>query len=201
MARNKQLWLLAGGNGAGKTTFYENHLKPLGIPFVNADQIAKSLYPVSAEQNSYQAAKIAEAIRYQSLQAGHTFCFETVFSHPSKIDFISRAKALGYEIILVFIHLNSVSLNRARVAQRVQNGGHSVPDDKIADRIPRLIDNISKAIPLCDQVRLLDNSRADNPFRPVVTIRNSPGRQVEPQETPMPVWATYLLSPQNDNDW
>lgn len=105
MRQEKQLWLLAGGNGAGKTTFYRLQLEPLGMPFVNADVLAKQLYPDHPEQHSYEAARIAEAIRLRLLQDGRTFCFETVFSHPSKIDFVASAKALGYEIVLVFIHL------------------------------------------------------------------------------------------------
>ncbi|MEL0084154.1 MAG: AAA family ATPase [Gammaproteobacteria bacterium] len=191
---SKQLWLLAGGNGAGKSTFYANYLQPLGIPFVNADLIAKSLYPVSVEESSYQAAKIAQALRYRSLMAGHTFCFETVFSQKSKIDFLGHSRALGYENILVFIHLDSVALNRARVAQRVQAGGHSVPDEKIESRIPRLLENVRIAIPLCDQARLLDNSSAENPFKPIATIRNTPGREVSQQQSVLPSWARFLLS-------
>ncbi|RLA03595.1 MAG: hypothetical protein DRQ60_03945 [Gammaproteobacteria bacterium] len=190
---NKQLWLLAGGNGAGKSTFYSKYLQPLDIPFVNADLIGRSIYPTSAEENSYHSAKIAQAIRYQNLEAGHTFCFETVFSHPSKLDFLGRARALDYQIILVFIHLDSVALNRARVAQRVQQGGHNVPDDKIASRIPRLLENLRRAIPLCDQVRLLNNSSVDNPFKPIATIRNRAGREVEQQQSPLPGWARFLL--------
>ncbi len=190
---NKQLWLLAGGNGAGKSTFYAQYLQPLGIPFVNADQIAKSIYPTTAELNSYQAAKIGEALRYQSLLEGRTFCFETVFSHPSKIDFLARSQALGYQNIMVFIHLDSIALNRGRVAQRVQVGGHYVPDDKIETRIPRLLENVRIAIPLCDQVRLLNNSSVGHPFEPVATIRNQAGRQIE-QQSPLPSWAKFLLS-------
>ncbi len=131
MKKDKQLWLLTGGNGAGKSTFYKIQLEPLGLPFVNADILAKQLYPNQPEQHSYEAAKIAETMRMQLLQQGRTFCFETVFSHPSKIDFVAQAKVMGYQIVLVFIHLDLVSLNQARVAQRVSEGGHDVPEDKV----------------------------------------------------------------------
>ena len=63
----KQLWVLAGGNGAGKSTFYREALKPLGIPFINADQIAREIYPDDPEANSYNAAKIAEHMRAEQL--------------------------------------------------------------------------------------------------------------------------------------
>jgi len=182
----KQLWMLVGGNGAGKSTFYDQVLKPLGMPFINADLIAKELYPDNPEAMSYQAAKIAENLRYERLEAGDSFCFETVFSHPSKIDFIARAKALGYQVIMVVIHVSDSSLNCARVARRVMEGGHSVPDEKVVARIPRMLAHVCRAIPLCDQVRIFDNSSLGQPFMPVLTIRD--GQRVIHMD-PLPEWA------------
>jgi len=188
---SKQLWVLAGGNGSGKSTFYNTQLKPLGLPFINADILAKELYPEAPEAHSYDAAKIAEKMRLTLIQDGRSFCFETVFSHPSKIDFIAAAKALGYNIVLVFIHLNTVDLNQARVAQRVSEGGHNVPAEKVFKRIPRLMNNIKIALPLCDHAYLLDNSRLDNPFLQVATIQH---QQVTPHTDHLPDWAQDLLT-------
>jgi len=190
LTERKQLWILAGGNGAGKSTFYRTQLAPLGLPFVNADILAKELYPQTPEEHSYDAAKLATEIRFKLLHEGRSFCFETVFSHPSKIDFVAQAKALGYEIILVFIHLDLISLNQARVAQRISEGGHNVPDEKVASRIPRLLQNIKKTLPLCDQVYILNNSRLDSPFQQVAFIRNSQKIQ---QKIHLPEWAKALL--------
>lgn len=190
MSRKKQLWLLAGGNGTGKSTFYRTRLAARGLSFVNADIIAKLLYPQAPEVHSYQAAKLAEHMRLQLLRQGRNFCFETVFSHPSKIDFVAQAKALGYEIVLVFIHLSDVALNQARIAQRVSEGGHYVPDDKVISRIPRTLKLIKKTLPLCDQVYVLDNSRADNPFQQLAVIRN--GQFIFRQDI-MPDWCQELL--------
>ncbi|WP_426416860.1 AAA family ATPase [Aestuariirhabdus sp. LZHN29] len=188
----KQLWLLAGGNGAGKSTFYRTRLEPLGVPFVNADIIARELYPDAPEAHSYFAAKIAEQRRFALLQEGRSFCFETVFSHPSKIDFVGHAKALGYEVVLVFIHLELSALNNARVSQRVEEGGHHVPPEKVETRIPRVLANIKVAIPLCDQVYLLDNSRADNPFMVVAKLHQG---DIESGDVALPDWAHSLLQP------
>lgn len=190
MSTSKQLWVLAGGNGAGKSTFYRTQLAPLGLPFINADILAKELYPEAPEEHSYDAAILASEIGSQLLHDGRSFCFETVFSHPSKIDFVAQAKTLGYEIILVFIHLDTIFLNQARVAQRKSEGGHNVPDDKVASRIPRLLQNIKETLPLCDQVRILNNSRIDIPFQQVVVIKNG---QIIQQQTPLPVWTKNLL--------
>jgi len=81
-----------------------------------------------------------------------------------------QARPLGYEIILVLIHLEHTGLNKARISQRVSEGGHNVPDEKVEQRIPRTLAHVKKAIPLYDQVRFLDNSRSDDPFAPVVSI-------------------------------
>ncbi len=186
----KQLWLLAGGNGAGKSTFYRTRLEPLGLPFINADILAKQLFPDQPEQHSYEAARIAETLRMDLLKEGRNFCFETVFSHPSKIDFIAQAKAMGYEIILVFIHLSTVSLNQARIAQRVSEGGHHVPEEKVISRIPKVLKNIRQTLPLCDQAYLLENSRSDNPFQQIVVIKNG---QVTIKHSPLPEWAKEIL--------
>jgi len=113
----KQLWLLAGGNGAGKSTFYQQFLASTGLPFVNADILAKALDAEQPEKASYKAAKLAERLRLDLLRTGTRFCFETVFSHPSKIDFFASAKSAGYEIILVYIHLQNDQLNQAHVVQ------------------------------------------------------------------------------------
>lgn len=191
MNETRQLWLLAGGNGAGKSTFYRTRLAPPGIPFLNADLIAKELFPEAPEVHAYEAMQVVAEIRDNLLLDGRSFCFETVFSHPSKVDFAGKAKALGYQVILVMIHLESAGLNKARVMQRVEEGGHNVPDDKIETRIPRLLRLVKSVIPLCNHVTLLDNSRADNPFVRVLTIRNG---QVEIMRDPLPDWAQDLVA-------
>lgn len=188
---NKQIWLLAGGNGAGKTTFYNTQLKSMKLPFINADNIARELFPQNPEEHSYQAASIAEEVRNRLVEEGKTFCFETVFSHPSKVDFLAKAKACNYEIILVFIHLSSIDLNKARIFQRIEEGGHFVPDDKVETRIPRTLEKIKTVIQLVDQAYLLDNSDCVQPFKQVALVKD---HQVELKIQPVPEWASFLLN-------
>ena len=195
--QKKQLWLLTGGNGAGKSTFYEQFLQPRGISFVNADRIARTIAPEAPESVGYDAARVAERIRYDLLEHGVTFCFETVFSHLSKVDFAADAKASGYEVILVFIHLDDPQLNLARIAQRVTDGGHSVPEEKVRSRLPRTLENIKKALPIADEVHLLDNSRCDDPFRRVVSLING---EVVVHADPVPGWALGVLSDYLDRE-
>lgn len=187
----KQLWLLVGGNGAGRTTFHRLVLEPRGLPFVNADVLARIAFPEAPEDHSYAAARLAEQQRQQLLLSGASFCFETVYSHPSKVDFAAQAKALGYQVILVLIHLERPELNLARIQQRVQEGGHAVPPEKVISRIPRLLEHVKTSIPLCDRVQVYDNSSAEDPLRPVLTIRDG---EVERLCDPLPGWAEALLS-------
>ena len=190
MATGKQLWVLAGGNGAGKSTFYRLCLQPRGMAFVNADQIARDIAPDNPGQASYEAASHAGLFRQALLEEGASFCYETVFSHPSKIDFVAEAKARGYEVILVFVHLDNSMLNKARVSQRVAEGGHNVPDDKIEARLPRTLDNVKIAMALADQVHLLDNSRSDAPLRRLAVLRHG---QAELLQNETPAWVRDLL--------
>lgn len=187
-----QLWMLVGGNGAGKSTFYEQFLKAHGLPFVNADLIAREYFPDDPEGRSLEASALAEKLRYRLVDERKSFCFETVFSHQSKIDFLGAAKAAGYEIIMVFIHLGSADLNRARISQRVASGGHNVPDDRVAPRIERLLANVKKVIDLglVDQVYILENSDCVNPFVNIARIINS---QVTILVDQVPTWCEGIL--------
>lgn len=192
MTATKQLWVLAGANGAGKSTFYRTSLLARrGVQFVNADLLAKIINSERPEQVSYEAAHLVARIRDEFLEKGISFCFETVFSHASKIDFIAKAKALGYRVILVYIHLQSLALNEARVWQRVSQGGHGVPSDKIRSRLPRTMKYVAAAIPLADEARLLDNSFHDHPFQQVAVVHK--GRRTWTLN-PLPGWAEEMLA-------
>jgi len=180
-----------GGNGAGKSTYYEQFLEPLGLPFVNADILAKHAYPDDPEARSLDASKLAEKMREDLLLTGQSFVFETVYSHPSKIDYIAKAKALGYCVIMIMVHLETVEQNKSRVALRVAEGGHSVPDDKIISRIPRMLEHVKGSVSLCDNVQAYDNSSRDNPFQLMFSIRSG---TVETVADPLPSWAAHILT-------
>lgn len=190
MPNEKQLWVLAGGNGSGKSTFYKHYLETRGIKFLNADLIAKEINPDHPETVSYEAANAAKDIREEMLDKGEVFCFETVFSHPSKIEFVQLAKAKGYSVVLVYIHLNDSSLNEARVHQRTTEGGHDVPTDKIHSRIPRTMQCIKRAAMLVDEVWILDNSSESDRFKQIAVKKND---KIEIKVDPPPEWLFEIL--------
>ena len=191
MSGKKQLWVLAGGNGAGKSTFYHQYLSQYGIKFLNADLIARAMDTDHSERLSYEAATLATEMRENMIARGESFCFETVFSHASKIDFIAAAKAHGYIVILIYIHLSDPSLNEARVYQRTLEGGHDVPAEKIQSRIPRTLKNIKTALPLVDEAWILDNSSGQNRFQQIAVIKSG---YCEKKVNPLPAWTKDLLT-------
>lgn len=186
--------LLVGGNGAGKSTFYKTYLAPRKIPFLNADVLAREMWPEAPEAHSYEAMRLVERSRHLALAQQRSFCFETVFSHPSKLDFIQEAKRAGYAVELYAIHLTSTPLNRLRVEQRILEGGHSVPEDKIGPRIERSLGQLIQAIPVVDQALLLDNSRVEDPFR--VQARFQEGRLISSVGDLEP-WALSVIEAMN----
>lgn len=159
-----RLDLIVGPNGAGKTTFFERVLAPErpGLPFVNADRIAKDRFGPDAESRSYDAAAVAAATRAALIDARLDFCAETVFSHASKVDEIVAANAAGYDVVLHVVMI-PLELSGPRVMSRVAAGGHSVPSDKLADRYRRLWANVAIATMWCHHVVFWDNSMADGP--------------------------------------
>jgi predicted ABC-type ATPase len=163
------LAVLAGSNGAGKSTFYARNLRALGLPFVNADDIAKTLHPQDAESMAYEAMHVAGAVRADLVRRKVSFCMETVLSDTqgSKLRFFREAQAAGYQLLFIWIRLDSAALSQARVRQRVLRGGHAVPDEKLIARFPRTRANAIEALKLADFGLVLDNSSADDPYRVV----------------------------------
>lgn len=87
-----------------------------------------------------------------------SFCFETVMSHESKIELLKTAKSQGFKTYLYFLYTQSPELNVLRVKQRVAEGGHSVPEEKIRERYGRCFQVLPGALPFADRVYILDNS-------------------------------------------
>ncbi|MEE8600522.1 AAA family ATPase [Euzebya tangerina] len=154
-----RLDLVVGPNGAGKSTFVRFVLASArpGVPFVNADLIAGERWPEDPEANSYEAARIATAVRSKLIAAGESFIAETVFSHPSKVDLVTEARAAAFDVHL-HVLMVPAALAVARVRARVEVGEHDVPQHKIVGRYARLWSNVVAAAPLCRRVDMWDNS-------------------------------------------
>lgn len=159
---------VAGPNGAGKTTFYEAHLQPGGLRFLNADELSREL-----EVDAYEAAGVAGRLRETLLDQGESFVFETVFSDPvgEKVAFLARAAEKGHAVVLCFVGLDGPEASEERVAMRVLQGGHDVPREKLRERFPRTLANLARAIRVLPHVLVYDNSDLARPFRKVAEYR------------------------------
>ncbi len=159
------LYVIAGCNGAGKTTASYTVLPEMlnCNEFVNADSIAAGLSPFKPESVSFEAGRIMLNRIYQLIGEKVDFGFETTLSAKSYISLIKNAREAGYEITLLYFWLSSPEFAMSRVAERVKNGGHNIPNDIIERRYYRGISNLIRLyIPVCDNWIIIDNTGADS---------------------------------------
>lgn len=195
-----ELIAVVGPNGSGKSSaIYETSIND-NIIFVNPDDIARSQFSHIEDEdarnrhawfscNAQREALLAECV---------SFGFETVGSHPSKVDFLRAAKDLGYTVIVLFVATESPGINIERIKQRQLKGGHGVPDEKVISRYGRTLDLLYDYFQVADYVRVWDNSieaetSSDSAMRELV--RKTP-EGIEVLEDARDVsWAQrYLLS-------
>ena len=161
MSKLPKLYIIAGCNGAGKTTASFTILPEiLGCKeFINADEIAKGLSPFQPESVAMQAGRIMLARMDELLQKGETFAFETTLATKSYKQKIEWAQANGYEVTLLFFWLDSPNIAKERVAQRVAEGGHNIPLETIERRYYNGIANLFTIyIDMVDICYIFDNS-------------------------------------------
>jgi len=158
------MYIVAGCNGAGKTTASYTILPQIFNckEFVNADEIAKGLSPFQPETVSIQAGRIMlQRIKFL-IQQNVDFAFETTLATKSYVSLIREAKAKNFTVILFFLWLDSPKLALERVKERVLRGGHSIPPEVIERRYERGLKNLPPFISLADNWLVADNSN-DNP--------------------------------------
>lgn len=132
-------------------------------------KITDNILTVENKLNSYTAALIAEFFRISLIDSSSSFSFETVMSHPSKIEFLQKAKENGFKTYLYFIATQDPDININRVKIRVKKGGHDVSHTKITERYYRSLDLLKDAFMLADRAFILDSS---NQSRDVILEKN-----------------------------
>lgn len=138
----------------------------------------------------YDSAILADYIRYKFIEAGLTFTFETVMSHPSKIEFISKAAGSGYKIYLYFISTDDFSINQNRVKLRVKKGGHNVSAAKVRSRYYNTMLQLKAASLLCYRTYVFDNS---TDLELILSI--NPKKEITFQKNVIPAWVNkYLIN-------
>ena len=156
------LYVIAGCNGAGKTTASFTVLPEMldCDEFINADEIARGLSPLNPDKAAIEAGRIMLNKIDKLILHREDFAFETTLATKSYVKTIIDSKAGGYNVTMVFFLLDSPELAIERVKTRVIEGGHNIPEHVIRRRYDAGIRNLFKLyIPVCDYWMIFDNSR------------------------------------------
>lgn len=160
----KNLYIVSGCNGAGKTTASYTVLPEIleCREFVNADEIARGLSPFNAEGVAIEAGRLMLQRIEELLKEDVTFAIETTLATRSYVNLVKRAQRQGYRVNLLYFWLSSPELAMRRVAERVSKGGHDIPEEIIRRRYTAGINNLFKLfMPAVDYWAIFDNSQAD----------------------------------------
>lgn len=157
----KRLLVIAGPNGSGKSSLvYSTRLSISLDRIINPDNYARGLAddipdPVERYLVAMNSCKV---LRNTLLEQGESFGFETVASTHEKLEFVTEAKSHGYFIDFIFVTAGSPDICYQRVLDRVENGGHDVPKEKVFSRFERSMGFLGEYIDLSDHAEVWDNS-------------------------------------------
>lgn len=169
----KNLYIIAGCNGAGKTTASFTILPEIinCKEFVNADEIAKGLSPFQPEKVAFESGRIMLNRIDELLKENESFAFETTLSTRSYKNKIKTAREKGYTITLLFFWLQNVELAKERVKIRVSEGGHNIEPEVIERRYLNGIKNLFEIyFPIVDGLLIFDNSEGKHELLAIKTI-------------------------------
>ena len=158
---DKRILILAGPNGAGKTTFAREFLvREISCPaFVNADLIAAGLSPFDPARVALRSGRLMLELIAEHVARGESFAFETTLADRNFARAIEKWRSAGYHVSLIFLSLPSADLAVERVAERVRQGGHAVPDEDVRRRFDRGREHFETLYkPLVDAWMLYDSS-------------------------------------------
>ena len=193
--------LLAGPNGAGKSTLYRAHVSNGGfvktLEFVNADLYEQShlAHIADLQKRSEAARDWANSRREALLNTKTSFVSETVFSHESKLVLITKAQAMGFDVVLYVVSVGDPQRLLARVSQRVREGGHNVPAQRVLDRYPRTMANLKKAVRLADLAFIYDAGEVEQEAQLLIAVCEKAKTTLLADK--LPSWAVTLL----DDAW
>jgi predicted ABC-type ATPase len=156
---NPTLWLIAGPNGAGKTTYAFRHIRAVSgsVRFVNLDEIARGLSPLDPSAVPRTAARVALQRIDDLIGEQQSFSIETTLAGLTHLRTIEAARANGYGINLLYFSVRDVETCRARIARRVSEGGHDVPEPDVRRRFTRSLANFPRYAAAVDLWRVFDN--------------------------------------------
>lgn len=183
---------IGGPNGSGKSSILRFVTGQENATYICADEIAKELraagYTGTEERLAKKAAELAVGKVIECIQHKKPFLYETVMSHPSKVQLMKTATHSGMTSHLAFVALSDPTVNVDRVAERVSQGGHDVPTEKIVTRYERTLGYLPDAMKAVRSGEVWDNTT-----EPVRFARIDNSRQVITVERKVPEWAVPAL--------
>lgn len=154
----KRYILIAGVNGAGKTTLFQVSRSFFDMPRVNLDEIVRGFGSWKVESDVIRAGMLAVNMINELFQQEISFNQETTLCGKSILRNIEKAKNKGYCIELYYVGLDSPEIAKKRIAYRVRNGGHGIPEADIDRRYNESLENLRKVLSICDVVQIYDNT-------------------------------------------
>ena len=196
--------VLAGVNGAGKSSVAGGFLLKEGDTFFNPDTVAqqiRNLHPdIPLAMANAHAWQIGKALLEQAIAAGRDYRFETTLGGRSIAQLLEKAARAGHRLHIWFCGLASPDLHIRRVRSRVLHGGHDIPEEKIRERWNRSRENLIRLLPLIDHLRVIDNSADSDPAegrrpRPVLLLEMQRGKITAPADlSGAPEWAQPIIA-------
>ncbi len=153
-----QMYILAGPNGAGKTTYAFAHIAQVAgsTEFVNLDEIARGVSPLDPEKAKQRAARVALGMTHDLISQRKTFTIETTLAGKTHLRTLASARAAGFKIVLLYFAPKNVEICLTRIARRVSEGGHDVPEADVRRRFQRSSINLAAYAASADIWRVFD---------------------------------------------
>ncbi len=183
------LTIIAGPNGSGKSTFTRATQEALRVPVIDPDQEARLFRPDAPEAAAIVGGRQAIKRARAYVANNESFAAETTLSGNTYLRIMAEVKQKGWQVNLIYIGIDNVQTSVERVAQRVAQGGHNVPEEDIRRRYARSLANLPAALQQADHSLIFDNSTIKG-HRQILTIEN---RRVTQKAPELPEWIKTVL--------